>query len=259
MTINYKQLEALVREAMFTGGGINEPSAPEGIPVRMPAADTQDKEQDMGDEDANNMYDIALVAREAVEKLVEALDEPIYDAAYEHAFKASACMRRVLNSLEEVGAHPMPVQRVVAPPAGQQKYSGGANAGDYAGGAGGWAMGDGFGLSEAPAAAGVTGLGTGVKSSSQRAAELKDKAAAELAAAGTSGVEKDERAMLSQIENIFNEAAAKVDLTKYASWLKTMLTTLLKKVEAELERQGTATQQQTLPGITQELNMQEAE
>ena len=25
MTIDYKQLEALVREAMFTGGGINEP------------------------------------------------------------------------------------------------------------------------------------------------------------------------------------------------------------------------------------------
>ena len=49
MTIDYKQLEALVREAMFTGGGINEPSAPKGVPHRMPAADDDEKEQDKGD------------------------------------------------------------------------------------------------------------------------------------------------------------------------------------------------------------------
>jgi len=137
MSIDYEQLKGLVKEAMFTGGGINEPSAPEGIPHRMPAADTSDKEQDMGDPDANKMYDLALAAREAVETLVEALDEPIYDGAYEHAFKASACMRRALNSLEQSGAHPMPDQRVVAQPKGQQKYTGGSQkaAGDYAGGA----------------------------------------------------------------------------------------------------------------------------
>jgi len=135
MTIDYEQLRTLVKEAMFTGGGINEPSAPEGIPHRMPAADGNDKEQDMGDEDANKMYEVALAAREATEKLVEALDEPIYDGAYEHAFKASACLRRALNSLEEAGAHPMPSQRVVAPPRWQQKYAAGASAGDYAGGA----------------------------------------------------------------------------------------------------------------------------
>ncbi len=253
MTINYKQLEALVREAMFTGGGINEPSAPEGIPVRMPAADTQDKEQDMGDEEANNMYDIALVAREAVEKLVEALDEPIFDAAYEHAFKASACMRRALNSLEEVGAHPMPVQRVVAPPAGQQKYSGGANAGDYAGGAGGWAMGDGFGLSEVEKPPGLTGLGTKVLAPTAQAARLKQRAADITGGEGEGGdgVEKDERAMLQQIEDIFINTAEKVDLTKYASWLKTVLTQLLKKADSELERQSQA--------AAQELNIQEAE
>ena len=46
------------------------------FPHRMPAADGADKEQDMGDEDANNMYDIALAAREAAEQLVEALDDP---------------------------------------------------------------------------------------------------------------------------------------------------------------------------------------
>ena len=61
MSINYKQLEALVREAMFTGGGINEPSAPDGVPHRMPGAEPPDKEQDMGDDEANEKYDIALL------------------------------------------------------------------------------------------------------------------------------------------------------------------------------------------------------
>jgi hypothetical protein len=137
MTIDYNQLKTLVKEAMFTGGGINEPSAPEGIPHRMPAADARDRQQNLGDPEANEMYEVALVAREAAEQLVEKLDQPIFDTAYEHAFKASACLRRALNSIEEVGAHPMPIQRVVAPPPNQQKYTGGAThaAGDYAGGA----------------------------------------------------------------------------------------------------------------------------
>ena len=132
MTIDYKQLQALVKEAMFTGGGINEPSAPKGVPHRMPAADTDEKEQDKGDPEANRLYDIALTAREATEKLVEALDEPIYDDAYEHAFKASACLRKALNSLEGSGAHPMPDQRVVAPDKEQQPYGmGGSGAMNY--------------------------------------------------------------------------------------------------------------------------------
>ena len=122
MAINYKQLEDMVKEAMFTGGGINEPSAPEGIPVRTPASDISGREQDMGDPKANKLYDVALKAREATEQLVEKLDEPVYDAAYEHAFKASACLRRVLNSLKESGAHPMPDQEVVPPPSKQQKW-----------------------------------------------------------------------------------------------------------------------------------------
>ena len=132
MTVDYKQLKIFVKEAMFTGGGINEPSAPEGIPHRMPSADTTDREQHMGDEHANKMYAVALVAREAAEELVVALDDPVYDNAYEHAFKASACLRRALNEIETMGAHPMPDQRVVAPPRNQQKYN--AGAGDYAGG-----------------------------------------------------------------------------------------------------------------------------
>ena len=144
MTIDYKQLQALVKEAMFTGGGINEPSAP-AVPHRMPAADDDEKEQDKGDPKANNLYEVGLTAREATEMLVEALDEPIYDDAYEYAFKASACLRKALNSLEDSGAHPMPDQRVVAPAKSQQPYgmggSGGMNSysmgyGDFGGGVG---------------------------------------------------------------------------------------------------------------------------
>jgi hypothetical protein len=124
MSIDYNQLKSLVKEAMFTGGGINEPSAPEGIPHRMPAGERPDREQDMGDPEANDLYELALKARSATEKLIVALDNPLYDNAYEQAFKASACLRKTLNSLEESGAHPMPWQRVVAPPAKMQKYAG---------------------------------------------------------------------------------------------------------------------------------------
>ena len=151
MSIDYKQLETLVREAMFTGGGINEPSYPEGIPHRMPAADTGGNEQDMGSDEANEMYDIALAAREATEDLVEALDAPIFDGAYEHAFKASACLRKVLNSLEEVGAHPTQ-QRYGAFSAGQ----GASGTGHYGDGAGML----GLGAMEEAAKLDMTGLPT---------------------------------------------------------------------------------------------------
>ena len=124
MAVDYNQLKLFVREAMFTGGGINEPSAPEGVPHRMPSADNVDKMQNQGDPKANKLYAVALTAREATEKLVEALDDPLYDDAYEYAFKASSSLRKVLNSIEEMGAAPMPDQRVVAPPVRNQKYSG---------------------------------------------------------------------------------------------------------------------------------------
>ena len=124
MSVDYDQLKALVQEAMFTGGGINEPSAPKGVPHRMPAADQADKQQDMGDPEANKLYAVALTAREATEELVKSLDEPVYDGAYEQAFKASAFLRRALNELEIAGAHPMPIQRVVAPPRDQQRWGG---------------------------------------------------------------------------------------------------------------------------------------
>ncbi len=135
MSIDYKQLRSLVKEAMFTGGGINEPSAPEGIPHRMPGSEFEPPEQDRGDAKANKMYELALTAREATEQLVEALDEPIFDDAYEQAYKATMCLRNVLNNLEQTGAHPMPQQRVVAPPVNQQRFnsSGGMGTLDYHG------------------------------------------------------------------------------------------------------------------------------
>lgn len=144
MTINYEELKALVKEAMFTGGGINEPSAPEGIPHRMGSQDPSDQEQNMGDPKANELYAMAVDARAAVEELIVGLDEPIFDGAYESAFKASACLRHALNDIEAAGAHPMPDERVVAPTVDQQKYNSGG--GDFGGGAG--FIGADFGLQE---------------------------------------------------------------------------------------------------------------
>ena len=167
MTVDYEQLKTFVKEAMFTGGGINEPSAPEGVPHRMPAGDSGEKEQEMGDPQANKLYAVALKAREATEELVEALDDPIYDAPYENAFKATTALRKVLNDIEGLGAHPMPTQRVVAPPADQQKYAGGTNYGGYSAGA--WGGGDG-GLEEV-AKLEVPGLASTV----QRGVEIYNK------------------------------------------------------------------------------------
>ena len=225
MTIDYKQLEALVREAMFTGGGINEPSAPEGVPHRMPAADTDTPEQEKGDPEANRLYDVALAAREAAEKLVEALDEPIYDDAYEHAFKASACLRKALNSLEGAGAHPMPDQRVVAPDKEQQPYGMGGGMDYYSMGYAG--VGDmGAGLEEQENA--LKGFGSGmVTKQAQAKGELeRSKAIAKGDTLG--GIDNKERGMLVQIEKILTDIAEKDDLIRYRPTLQTVLKNLLK-------------------------------
>ena len=128
--VDYKQLRMFVREALGPAadgpGGSMTPSAPADVPHRMPAAEPS---KEMGDPRANELYDVALIAREATEKLVEALDDPVFDDAYEHAFKATASLRRVLNSLISSGAHPDPEQHVVAPPRYQQRY--GAGPGNY--------------------------------------------------------------------------------------------------------------------------------
>ena len=224
MTIDYKQLEALVREAMFTGGGINEPSAPKGVPHRMPAADDDEKEQDKGDPEANHLYDVALAAREATEKLVVALDEPIYDDAYEHAFKASACLRKALNSLEGSGAHPMPDQRVVAPDKEQQPFGMGGGMDYYSMGYAG--VGDmGAGLEEQENA--LKGFGSGmVTKQAQAKGELeRSKAIAKGDTLG--GIDNKERGMLVQIEKILTDIAEKDDLLKYRTTLQTVLKNLL--------------------------------
>ena len=233
MNIDYKQLEALVREAMFTGGGINEPSAPEGVPHRMPAADTDTPEQDKGDPEANKLYDVALAAREAAEKLVEALDEPIYDDAYEHAFKASACLRKALNSLEGSGAHPMPDQRVVAPNKEQQPFGMGGGMDYYSMGYAG--VGDmGAGLEEQENA--LKGFGSGmVTKQAQAKGELeRSKAIAKGDTLG--GIDNKERGMLVQIEKILTDIAEKDDLIRYRSALENTLKNLLKVSAKQQEK-----------------------
>ena len=235
MTIDYKQLEALVREAMFTGGGINEPSAPEGVPHRMPAADTDTPEQDKGDPEANHLYDVALAAREAAEKLVEALDAPIYDDAYEHAFKASACLRKALNSLEGAGAHPMPDQRVVAPDKEQQPYGmGSAGAMGYytMGYAGAGDMG--AGLEEQDS--NLKGFGTGMVTKQVQAKGELERSKAIAKGDTLGGIDNKERGMLVQIEKILTDIAEKDDLVKYRSVLQTTLKNLLKLSAKQQEK-----------------------
>ena len=230
MSVDYEQLKLFVKEAMFTGGGINEPSAPQGIPHRMPAADTAGDEQNMGDPKANQMYDIALAAREATEDLVEALDDPIFDSAYEYAFKASAALRKVLNSLEETGAHPMPDQRVVAPPATQQKYAG------YLPYAGAIEYGAGTGnplnaLEEAEEE--LKGFGAGTMSQSAQGLKTKQKGADIGKGAILQGVDNRERKILLQIEDVLTDVADKVDLVRYRPILHTFLTQFLTKIKKD--------------------------
>ena len=236
MSIDYSQLKALVKEAMFTGGGINEPSGPEGIPHRMPAAETDPYDQEQGNEDANRLYDVALTAREAAEQLVEALDDPIFDAAYEHAFKASACLRRALNSLEESGAHPMPQQRVVASPPLMQKYAGGRSGGDNVGSGGIGAMGA-MGA-EMQEGADLKDFGSGIS----HAKAVKDKGAAVAKGDVLGGVDDRERKILLQIEDVITQAAEKVDLVKYRPILKTFLTQFLAKIEKDPDVDSSATE-----------------
>jgi hypothetical protein len=126
VSISYERLRELVEDAMAvdSAGGQMQPSGPAGVPHRMPGSETADKVQHRGDPEANKMFNVALAAREATEKLVEALDDPIFDNAYEYAFKASALLRKTINSLIETGAQPMPDQEVVAPPSNQQRWGG---------------------------------------------------------------------------------------------------------------------------------------
>jgi len=114
-----KLIKKLVeQELKEIDGGIMDPNMVPFVPHREPAADTADDPKEVSAVD--RLYMIALKAREATEELVVALDEPIYDAAYEAAFKATGALRDALNALEGVGADPAVKDRVVAPPPGEQ-------------------------------------------------------------------------------------------------------------------------------------------
>tara|TARA_R110002020_G_scaffold78132_2_gene196669 strand:- start:1549 stop:2250 length:702 start_codon:yes stop_codon:yes gene_type:complete len=228
MSVDYKQLQEMVKEAMFTGGGINQPSAPKGVPHRMPSADAGDKQQNLGDPKANALYSLAVKARASVEKLIEGLDEPIYDAAYEHAFKASACLRRTLNTLEQSGAHPMPDERVVAPPRNQQRWGGyvpyqgaleyGANS-----------VAAGMMEEEDPA---MKGFGVGSASVSAQAKAERERAGAITQGDVLKGVTPQERQILMQVEKILIQVADETDLIKLRPVLQTFLKQFLKKATA---------------------------
>jgi len=246
MSVDYEQLKAFVKEAMFTGGGINEPSNPVGVPIRTPSADTRDKEQDMGDPAANKMYDIALAAREATENLVEALDDPFYDNAYEQAFKASACLRRVLNSLEESGAHPMPDQRVVAPPQRLQRYGSfasqqgsatyGASPMRRDGGVMDLEESNGGAQEEEGKEDAATSIGAGAGLTKGAHARGEKERSVELASGETLGdITNKERAILVDIEKLLTRVAEKTDLVKY----RPMLQAFLKKVLQDSSKEGT--------------------
>jgi hypothetical protein len=236
MSIDYKQLESMVKEALGGDGvgGVMAPSAPEGVPHRMPAADRDTPIQDRGDEDANNMYEIALAAREATEKLVEALDEPIYDGAYEHAFKASACLRKALNDLEAAGAYPMPDQRVVAPSKSQQPYGTGGSNAMNAYSMGYADFGGGVGLEEQDDA--LKGFGSGTVTQQAQAKGELDKSKAIAKGDTLGGVDNRERSMLVQIEKVLTDIAEKDNLIKYRTALENILKNLL-KVSAKQQEQ----------------------
>tara|TARA_R100000008_G_scaffold1988_3_gene1671 strand:- start:1220 stop:1861 length:642 start_codon:yes stop_codon:yes gene_type:complete len=202
----------------------------------MPAADPSQEE---GDPKANKMYEIALAAREATEKLVEALDDPVFDDGYEFAFKASAALRHVLNSLEAAGAHPTPEQRVVAPSVDQQKYGRG---GSYqrepsAAASGGTAFGihpqSGVALSDIAEAAGEEQLvgsrfGQGALSKGAHAAAIKAKGTQLAQGDALGGVDQKERKMLQDLENILTKVADQDNLLKF----RPITLEYLKKIQA---------------------------
>jgi len=198
----------------------------------MPAAEPSGKEQDMGDLKANKLYDLALIAREATEQLVESLDEPIFDGAYEHAFKASACLRRTLNSLIESGAHPMPAQHVVSPPPWLQKY-GTSGGNPYSGGVQGTgaAFAGGAGLEEAEKE--LAGFGSGVVRQQAHGLSRKEKGAGIASGDILQGVDDRERKILIQLEDILTDIAEEVDLVVYRPYLKSFAMALLKKVKSD--------------------------
>ena len=110
-------IKTFVKQALLQeiDGGIMDPGMVPFVPHRQPAADTAPLEDEEEPLEVDKKYDVALDAREATERLIVALDNAIYDAPYEHAFKATMSLRDALNSLEHLGAQPKHEDRVVAP------------------------------------------------------------------------------------------------------------------------------------------------
>ena len=249
MTIDYEQLKHLVQEAMFTGGGINEPSAPEDVPHRMPAADVTAVE---GDERMNELYYMALDAREATERLIEKLDDPIFDDPYSDAFIATSALRRVLNRLEEDGAKPAPEDRVVSPPAWMQKYN--ASGLDGAGGGASTAAAAVSGIPGPPlqleeeAEEDTTGLagaeerakktGTGRQTKTSQVSAIRGAAKDISQGKELVNVDDKERQMITQLDSIFKTVADAegVDLSVYRNEIKTFLQKIIRQATAQAGR-----------------------
>jgi len=112
-------IKALVeQELREIDGGIMDPNMVPFVPHRMPGSDTGNEPREPTKTD--RLYSVAVKARIATEDLVKALDEPIYDQAYEAAFKATMALRDSLNALMAVGAHPPNRERIVAPDVEEQ-------------------------------------------------------------------------------------------------------------------------------------------
>jgi hypothetical protein len=112
-------IKALVeQELREIDGGIMDPNMVPFVPHRMPGSDTGNEPREPTKTD--RLYSVAVKARIATEDLVKALDEPIYDQAYEAAFKATMALRDSLNALMAVGAHPPNRDRIVAPDVEEQ-------------------------------------------------------------------------------------------------------------------------------------------
>jgi len=114
-------VENELKELLGPDGGIMDPGMVPFVPHHQPAQDPPEGDASDNDE-STRLYRIALKAREATEELIVALEDPIYDDAYESAYKATMCLRKVLNDLKGQGAAPTEEEEVVAPPRGEQPY-----------------------------------------------------------------------------------------------------------------------------------------
>jgi len=114
-------VENELKELLGPDGGIMDPGMVPFVPHQQPAQDPPKGDASNKDE-ATRLYRVALKAREATEELIVALKDPIYDDAYESAYKATMCLRKVLNDLKAQGAAPTEEEEVVAPPRDEQPY-----------------------------------------------------------------------------------------------------------------------------------------